>query len=78
MKIASPPADLGTLFARAVRLIAETAAVDVYEVDLILLNISCNPAFQPLWAWAPAGIKALILQSILASGLSRATSRQLR
>lgn len=75
---ASPPADLGILFARAVRLIAETAAVDAYEVDLILMNISCNPAFQPLWDWAPDGIKALILQSILASGLSRATRRQLR
>ena len=74
----APPADLGILFARAVRLIAETAETDVYEVDLILMNISCNPAFQPLWAWAPEGIKAIILQSIMASGLSRASRRALR
>ena len=60
------------LFARAVHLIAECAVHDVYECDVILMNISCNPAFAPLWGGAPEGIKELILQSILDSGLARA------
>ena len=64
--------DRGTLFNRGARLISECAAVDVYEVDLILVNISCNPAFEPLWADFPQGIKEVILQAMLDSGLARA------
>ena len=73
----SRPADLGILFNRGARLIAECAAVDVYEVDLILVNISCNPAFEPLWEDFPPGIKEVILQAMLDSGLARADWAQL-